>query len=93
MNIILFGVITVLSLMGAWLKTRGEMWDEVSDKYPMFCVCGRLCTGLHVPLTPCEEKCCYMFDGDRWCNEGCLYYCDKVKEMERICPEMKELGK
>lgn len=33
--------------MGEWLKTRQKVWDEMSEKYPMFCVCGRLCTGLH----------------------------------------------
>lgn len=30
-----------------WLKTRREMGDVVSNMCPMFCVCGRLCTGFH----------------------------------------------
>lgn len=30
-----------------WLKTRQEMFDKLSDEQSMFCVCGRLATGLH----------------------------------------------
>jgi hypothetical protein len=30
-----------------WLKTRREVADEESDKQSMFCVCGKLATGLH----------------------------------------------
>jgi len=30
-----------------WLKTRQEVFNELSDKQSMFCVCGRLATGLH----------------------------------------------
>ena len=30
-----------------WLRTRKEVDEEVSSKYSMFCVCGKLCTGLH----------------------------------------------
>jgi hypothetical protein len=33
--------------MGEWLKTRREMADSLSDALPMFCICGRLATGLH----------------------------------------------
>jgi hypothetical protein len=33
--------------LGEWLKTRKDVLDELSDRYPMFCVCGKLCTGLH----------------------------------------------
>ena len=33
--------------MGEWLKTRQKIWDELSEKYPIICVCGRLCTGLY----------------------------------------------
>ena len=32
---------------GEWLKTRKEMENEISDSQSMFCVCGRLATGLH----------------------------------------------
>ena len=32
---------------GDWLKTRQEVENEISDKQSMFCVCGRLATGLH----------------------------------------------
>lgn len=32
---------------GEWLKTRREVADEESDKQSMFCVCGKLATGLH----------------------------------------------
>ena len=30
-----------------WLLARQTTWDELSDVHDMFCVCGRLCTGLH----------------------------------------------
>ena len=30
-----------------WLKTRGVVEEELSAKQSMFCVCGRLATGLH----------------------------------------------
>lgn len=30
-----------------WLKTRKEVEAELSDKQSMFCLCGRLATGLH----------------------------------------------
>lgn len=32
---------------GEWLKTRQEVEDELSNNQSMFCVCGRLATGLH----------------------------------------------
>ena len=32
---------------GEWLKVRQETEQELSDKQSMFCVCGRLATGLH----------------------------------------------
>lgn len=32
---------------GEWLKTRQEVSNEISDKQSMFCVCGKLATGLH----------------------------------------------
>lgn len=30
-----------------WLKTRRVVFDELSDKQSMFCVCRRLATGFH----------------------------------------------
>lgn len=30
-----------------WLKTRQEMFDKLSYEQSMFCVCGRLATGMH----------------------------------------------
>lgn len=30
-----------------WISTRMEVDRELSDKQSMFCVCGRLATGLH----------------------------------------------
>ena len=30
-----------------WLKTRQVVEGELSDKATMFCICGRLATGLH----------------------------------------------
>ena len=30
-----------------WHKTRKEVDEEVSREHSMWCVCGRLCTGLH----------------------------------------------
>ncbi len=32
---------------GEWLKTYHEVKAEISDNQSMFCVCGRLATGLH----------------------------------------------
>jgi len=32
---------------GEWLKTRSEVENEISNKQLMFCLCGRLATGLH----------------------------------------------
>lgn len=33
--------------LGEWLKARAEVADEISNKQQMFCVCGKLATGLH----------------------------------------------
>ena len=33
--------------LGDWLKTRQETEDEMSKKNSIFCICGRLATGLH----------------------------------------------
>ena len=33
--------------LGEWLTTRQAVENELSDKQPMFCLCGRLATGLH----------------------------------------------
>lgn len=30
-----------------WLETRQQVEDELSSKQTMFCVCGKLATGLH----------------------------------------------
>lgn len=30
-----------------WLKTRNEVFNELSDNQQLFCCCGRLATGLH----------------------------------------------
>lgn len=30
-----------------WLKTRQEISNDMSDKQSMFCICGKLATGLH----------------------------------------------
>lgn len=30
-----------------WLSMRGKVADEFSDKQSMFCLCGKLATGLH----------------------------------------------
>ena len=32
---------------GEWLKMRGIVFEEMSAKQSMFCVCRRLATGLH----------------------------------------------
>jgi hypothetical protein len=32
---------------GAWLTARQQAHDEMSAKYDLVCVCGRLCTGFH----------------------------------------------
>lgn len=31
----------------AFVKTRQEVFDELSEKQTMFCCCGKLATGLH----------------------------------------------
>lgn len=41
--------------LGDWLKTRQEVKNELSAQNSMFCVCGRLATGLH-------ESCCRKFN-------------------------------
>jgi hypothetical protein len=33
--------------MSEWLRTRRETENEVSDGQSMYCVCGKLATGLH----------------------------------------------
>lgn len=33
--------------MGEWLKTKREVEDELSSRQSMFCMCGKLATGLH----------------------------------------------
>ncbi len=33
--------------MEDWIKARKEADDEISDEHSMWCVCGKLCTGLH----------------------------------------------
>lgn len=30
-----------------WLKTRNEVFNELSDNQQLICCCGRLATGLH----------------------------------------------
>lgn len=37
-----------------FVKTRQEVFDELSEQQTMFCCCGRLATGLH-------EACCQKF--------------------------------
>lgn len=34
-----------------WINTRRVVFDEMSERQTMFCVCGKLATGLH------EERC------------------------------------
>jgi len=33
--------------LSEWLKTRKIIKDELSSKQPIFCICGKLATGLH----------------------------------------------
>ena len=30
-----------------WVKTHRQVWDECSDRQQMFCICGRLASGIH----------------------------------------------
>lgn len=30
-----------------WLTERQKVFDKLSDSQPMFCICGKLATGLH----------------------------------------------
>ena len=32
---------------GEWVNTRKNCENEISDRQSMFCICGRLATGLH----------------------------------------------
>ena len=40
--------------LGEWIKTRTEVREVLSNQCPIFCVCGKLATGLH-------ESCCRKF--------------------------------
>lgn len=40
---------------GEWLDMRRKVDIEISDRQPMFCLCGRLATGLH-------ERSCSRFN-------------------------------
>lgn len=31
----------------AWVTTRQQVFNELSDKQGMFCMCGKLATGMH----------------------------------------------
>lgn len=33
--------------LSEWISARQKANDLVSKQYPIFCICGRLCTGLH----------------------------------------------
>ena len=33
--------------LSMWLTSRNEVENELSDKQSMFCICGKLATGLH----------------------------------------------
>jgi hypothetical protein len=33
--------------LAEWIKTRNEVADNISNKQSVFCVCGKLATGLH----------------------------------------------
>ncbi len=41
--------------LGEWLKTRRRVDEELSEKQKMFCICGKLATGLH-------ERTCRKFN-------------------------------
>lgn len=41
--------------MGKWIQARGIVEDELSSKQSMFCLCGRLATGIH-------ERSCSKFN-------------------------------
>jgi len=38
-----------------WIKTHAKVWEEFSDKQQVFCLCGKLATGLH-------ERICRRFN-------------------------------
>ena len=33
--------------LSMWMTSRNEVENELSDKQSMFCICGKLATGLH----------------------------------------------
>ena len=61
----------------AWLTTRREADDDVSRKCSMFCVCGKLCTGLH-------ESHCKRFQ-NAVTNEA-------LKRLKHLFPTKKEVA-
>jgi len=57
-----------------WLKTRKEVEYEISDSQSMFCVCGKLATGLH-------ESCCKKFQNK--------ITSETLKRLEHLLPKNK----
>ena len=55
-----------------WVNTHRKVWDECSDKQEMWCVCGRLATGLH------ENNCSKFRD---------LVNRETVKKLEHLVKE------
>nr|DAT90465.1 MAG TPA: hypothetical protein [Caudoviricetes sp.] len=35
------------NFQGEWVATRAEVFDLLSRSQPLFCICGKLATGLH----------------------------------------------
>ncbi len=65
--------------MGEWIKTRQIAQEEVSREHEMFCVCKRLCTGLH-------ERNCRRFINK--VNSRAIYKLKHLwKKQKVVCPE------
>ena len=60
---------------GVWIETRSKCKDRISDQQSMFCVCGRLATGLH-------EDCCRKFNSK--VNR------ETVKELSHLIKKVEE---
>ena len=58
-----------------WIKTRQEADQYVSDQHPMWCVCKRLCTGMH-------ERSCRRFQNK--------VNSETVKRLEHLLPKEKK---
>ena len=63
--------------MGEWLKTRSKVFDSYSTTQSVFCVCGKLATGMH------ETHC-------RKLNDTVTK--ETVNQLQHLLPAKRSLG-